>query len=413
MTIYTRLQIRRGDSSEWISANPILADGEQALENDTLKTKFGDGVTNYVDLPYQDQQGPTGPTGPIGITGPTGPKGDTGSFGGAVFTYSYLTDTVDSNPGSGNLKLNNTIATATELYISFYDENTVDASPYLETIDDSTSAVKGHFKIQEVANDNNFAYYAIIGNHYSHDTYFEIPIQWLSGSITSWTNATDVTITFVRTGDMGDTGPTGPTGASGLDGATGPTGPQGDPGATGPAGSTIINWQGDWSALSTYSSNDIVYFNGKSYISVGISYPPEDINATPENISTWEIFASSGASGPTGPIGPTGPSAPTVTAINTTSATNYTLQITDNNQLLYLTGTSAVTVTIPTNASVAFPIGSTVNFVQASTGQVSVTGPAGGYLNYTPGTKTRAQWSMGSIIKTDTDTWLLGGDLVS
>lgn len=182
---------------------------------------------------------------------------------------------------------------------------------------------------------------------------------------------------------MGDTGPTGPTGASGLDGATGPTGPQGDPGATGPAGSTIINWQGDWSALSTYSSNDIVYFNGKSYISVGISYPPEDINATPENISTWEIFASSGASGPTGPTGATGPSAPTVTAINTTSATGYTLQLTDNNQLLYLTGTSAVTVTIPTNASVAFPVGSTVNFVQASTGQVSVTGPAGGYLNYT------------------------------
>lgn len=37
MTIYTRLQIRRGDAAEWIEANPILADGEQALENDTLK----------------------------------------------------------------------------------------------------------------------------------------------------------------------------------------------------------------------------------------------------------------------------------------------------------------------------------------------------------------------------------------
>ena len=68
---------------------------------------------------------------------------------------------------------------------------------------------------------------------------------------------------------------------------------------------------------------------------------------------------------------------------------------------------------IPTNASVALPIGSTINFTQAGAGQIFATGPSGGTLNYTPGTKTRAQWSVASAIKTGTDTWLLGGDLVS
>jgi hypothetical protein len=128
------------------------------------------------------------------------------------------------------------------------------------------------------------------------------------------------------------------------------------------------------------------------------------------------ITGPTGPTGPrglTGPTGPTGASAPTITSINTVTGPTYTLTISDNNQLSYFTSTPPVTLTIPTNASVALPIGSTINFTQAGIGQITVTGPAGGTLNYTPGNKTRAQWSMASIIKTGTDTWLLGGDLVS
>lgn len=47
-----RIQLRRGNASEWTSANPILAIGEFALELDTHKYKIGNGVDAWNDLPY-------------------------------------------------------------------------------------------------------------------------------------------------------------------------------------------------------------------------------------------------------------------------------------------------------------------------------------------------------------------------
>ena len=157
----------------------------------------------------QGNVGNTGPTGLTGDTGPTGPTGSTGpagDFGGAVFTYNYLTNTTDSDPGSTNLKLNNTIATATKLFINVNDINSVNIQAYLETIDDSTSTIKGHFRVEQSGNSNNFAYYAINGAHTLSGSYYKVPIVYLTGSVTSWTNGQDVNITFVRTGDAGDPG---------------------------------------------------------------------------------------------------------------------------------------------------------------------------------------------------------------
>jgi hypothetical protein len=91
------IQMRRGSAAEWVSANPILAQGEPGFELDTLKWKAGDGTHHWLDLPYSTggpgpqgpkgdkgdtgATGPTGPGGPPGATGPQGPKGDTGAAG--------------------------------------------------------------------------------------------------------------------------------------------------------------------------------------------------------------------------------------------------------------------------------------------------------------------------------------------
>jgi len=68
-----QIQIRRGLSSAWTSADPVLAEGELAVETDTLKFKVGNGSTNWNILPYASgatgSQGPTGPTGSIGKYG--------------------------------------------------------------------------------------------------------------------------------------------------------------------------------------------------------------------------------------------------------------------------------------------------------------------------------------------------------
>ena len=48
----TRLQNRRGLSTEWQAGNPVLAPGEIGLELDTGKFKLGDGITSWNTLEY-------------------------------------------------------------------------------------------------------------------------------------------------------------------------------------------------------------------------------------------------------------------------------------------------------------------------------------------------------------------------
>jgi len=53
--------IRRGSAELWTNVNPILGEGELALELDTDRFKIGDGIHHWNDLPYA--------SGPPGIPG--------------------------------------------------------------------------------------------------------------------------------------------------------------------------------------------------------------------------------------------------------------------------------------------------------------------------------------------------------
>ena len=96
--------------------------------------------------------------------------------------------------------------------------------------------------------------------------------------------------------------------------------------------------------------------------------------------------------------------------LNAQTGTTYTLVLTDNGKLVTLDNASAITVTVPLNSSVAFATGAIVNLQQIGAGQVTVAGASGVTINGT-GTKTRAQWSAASLVKTATDTWTLIGDI--
>ena len=58
-----QIQLRRGLSSEWISVNPTLGEGELGLELDTLKFKFGDGISSWNTLEYPSYTLSTGSLG--------------------------------------------------------------------------------------------------------------------------------------------------------------------------------------------------------------------------------------------------------------------------------------------------------------------------------------------------------------
>lgn len=96
--------------------------------------------------------------------------------------------------------------------------------------------------------------------------------------------------------------------------------------------------------------------------------------------------------------------------VSTSSSTNYTFAISDNNKLIEFTSNSPIAITVPTNASVPFPIGATINFEQKGTGQITIAGAGGVTVNSSYGLLSRTQYSLMSIIKVDTNSWLLAGD---
>lgn len=55
-----QIQLRRGNASQWTTQNPILAQGELAVELDTSKFKIGDGIKYWNQLPYVDNQNKLG-----------------------------------------------------------------------------------------------------------------------------------------------------------------------------------------------------------------------------------------------------------------------------------------------------------------------------------------------------------------
>ena len=90
----------------------------------------------------------------------------------------------------------------------------------------------------------------------------------------------------------------------------------------------------------------------------------------------------------------------------------YTLSaLNERDSLIEVSSATAVVVTVPTNATVAYPVGTSIDILQTSTGQVSIAGAAGVTVNATPGLKLRTQWSGATLFKRATDTWVLYGDL--
>ena len=100
--------------------------------------------------------------------------------------------------------------------------------------------------------------------------------------------------------------------------------------------------------------------------------------------------------------------------LNAQTAT-YTVVLGDAFKLVTMSNAAANDFLIPTNANVAFPVGTVINVVQIGAGKTTIEA-------VTPGTTTisstasvdpdlRAQFSAASCIKTGTDTWLVVGDI--
>jgi hypothetical protein len=92
-------------------------------------------------------------------------------------------------------------------------------------------------------------------------------------------------------------------------------------------------------------------------------------------------------------------------------ASGYTLALADMGSLVEMSGGG--TLTIPTNAAVAFPVGCQIPIMQTGASQVTIAGSGGVTVNGTPGLKLRTQWAMAVLRKRATDTWVAIGDLTA
>ena len=237
--------------------------------------------------------------------------------------------------------------------------------------------------------------------------------------VSALTDHGDGTVDLTLSGG-GATGPTGATGPGG--GATGPTGPTGPAGATGPTGPTGAGVAGPTGPTGVAGATGPTGSTGAG--TTGATGPTGPTGATgPAGATGPSGAGATGATGPTGPTGagttgatgPTGANGATITAMNVQTG-NYTFVLADANvKLVQMNNASAQALTIPPNSSVAYPVGTVLQWEVINTGAMTVTAGAGVTFVRPANTSLvmAGQYTTGFAIKTATDTWQIGGGLTS
>jgi hypothetical protein len=133
------------------------------------------------------------------------------------------------------------------------------------------------------------------------------------------------------------------------------------------------------------------------------------------SVASWQTITTGDVSGLSTVInGLSSTYSPLNLTINT-QLSGYTLVLSDSAKQIEMNSLSVNSLLIPTDASVAFPIGTTIIVVQLGTGQTTISAatPATTTLRFTPGNKLRTQNSTATLVKRAANDWILSGDLIA
>lgn len=104
----------------------------------------------------------------------------------------------------------------------------------------------------------------------------------------------------------------------------------------------------------------------------------------------------------------------TTRTINPQTGTTYTFVLTDSGKICEFSNASAVTVTVPPNSSVAFPVGTQIEVTQTGAGKVTLAQGSGVTITSLASYKAIAgQYASATLYKRATDTWQLSGSLIA
>jgi hypothetical protein len=230
-------------------------------------------------------------------------------------------------------------------------------------------------------------------------------------------------------------------------------------------------WQGPWSAVTAYEVGDAVSYSGASFVAL-LDHTNQAPSAAADTVY-WGRIALKGDTGPQGDPGDQGiqgepgldgadgagtppnaapPAIDDTSSVGTdtgqyanedhthakhpdqasaaalaahnhddryplrevaqnTQTVDYTLVLADSTKVVEMNTAAASVLTVPPNASVAFPVGTIIEVHQYGAGQVTITPGAGVTILSASGLKLVSQFSTASLRKRATDEWVASGDL--
>jgi len=101
-------------------------------------------------------------------------------------------------------------------------------------------------------------------------------------------------------------------------------------------------------------------------------------------------------------------------AINAQTGTSYTFALTDAGKFCSFSNGSAITVTVPPNGTIAFPVGTQIDVAQTGAGKTTFAQGVGVTINSLSGNKALSgQYAGGTLLQTAANVWLLVGSLTA
>jgi len=97
-------------------------------------------------------------------------------------------------------------------------------------------------------------------------------------------------------------------------------------------------------------------------------------------------------------------------AVRTQSGTSYTLVLGDAGDYIQTTSTTAVTITVPLQSSVAWAADTEIYFEQNNTGQITIAGASGVTINSSETLKSFARYSVLALKRVAENVWTLTGE---
>ena len=92
------------------------------------------------------------------------------------------------------------------------------------------------------------------------------------------------------------------------------------------------------------------------------------------------------------------------------------MALADASKHFYANTSAPTTITVPSNANVAFPIGTTIVIVSRGVGNITIQNQGAGapflYLSgnaTTTASRTLTQYGMATLLKTETNLWFVNG----